>query len=434
MNPSPTAASPWARLRDGLAALGPIPPAAPATARQGAALILLRDVGEGDLELVLTRRRDDLANHPGQISFPGGRVDRGERVEDAAVREAVEEVGLDPATVELLGRLPTFFIPPSRFWLTGVVARWQHPHPLVAAEQEVAEVLTARLSLLRDPTTWRCVQLSSRGAMWAWQLDDRHLLWGATAVITAVLLGMIDPDWHGGRQPTDLPADCDVRPWEGEPVASDRPRRARLPGIPDIPGAAVGVADRARPPDPATARASGALVADAVTQLRASEGPVIVLVGPGGTGAVGMAAARSLAARGVPVEVLLSREDLHPEALADGLAPRPFEGSLPGGAVFVDALLGRGTAGPLRDDVRGVVEALKAHGAPILSVDLPTGVDPARGLVGDTVSADVTVALDDLAPGLMRPGMVPFVGDLYVVHQGDLRRVVGAPGDGRWRE
>lgn len=174
-------------------------------ARAAAALALLGAVEDGDRTLVYTRRRHDLRSHPGQVSFPGGRIDPGETVEQAALREAEEEVALDPATVTTLGRLPAFYIPPSRFWLTTVVARWHAPHPLVAAEAEVAEVLAVRLSTLLDEGRWRGVRLRERGWSWAWQLDDRHLLWGATGFATTALLDLLVPGWSGGRRPRDLP-------------------------------------------------------------------------------------------------------------------------------------------------------------------------------------------------------------------------------------
>lgn len=195
----------WQGLRDRLARAGDGGPAPAGAVRRAAALVLLSPVAGGDLELVYTRRREDLRSHPGQISFPGGGIDPGETVEQAALREAAEEVALDPATATTLGRLPAFFIPPSRYWLTPVVARWHAPHPLRAAEAEVGEVLPVRLSALLDPARWRGVHLRERGWSWGWRLDDRHLLWGATGFATTSLLDVFAPGWSGGRRPQDLP-------------------------------------------------------------------------------------------------------------------------------------------------------------------------------------------------------------------------------------
>ncbi len=211
----------FARLRAALAALPGGDVGVPPGGRLAAALVLLRDAGDGDLEIVYTRRRPDLRAHPGQISFPGGRVDPGETVEQAALREAAEEVALRPDTAVVLGRLPAGFIPPSRFWLQPVVAQWAAPHPLVAAEAEVAEVLHVRVSALRRRGAWHTVRLST-GWSWAWRLDGDHLLWGATALVTTVLLGLLDPDWSGGAAPADF-AHRELRPWADPPAPPPPP-------------------------------------------------------------------------------------------------------------------------------------------------------------------------------------------------------------------
>lgn len=208
----------WARLREGLA--GRFEDAViPAGARRGGALALLSPADAGDdAELLLTRRSDDLPRHPGQISFPGGRVEAGETPREAALREAAEECGVRPATVALLGELPTVYIPPSAYWMTVVVGRWERPHALTADDGEVAALVTVRLSQLREAGRWRATPLPDRGTVWAWQLDDGHLLWGATAIATAALLDLIDPAWHGGLRPEDLGPAWVVQPWSSIPV------------------------------------------------------------------------------------------------------------------------------------------------------------------------------------------------------------------------
>lgn len=195
----------WDALRERLAQVGDVGAPPPGVVRRAAALALVGPAADGDRTLVYTRRREDLRSHPGQVSFPGGRIDPGETVEQAALREAEEEVALDAATVTTLGRLPAFYIPPSRYWLTTVVARWDAPHPLRAAEAEVGEVLVVHLSTLLEPTRWRGVRLRDRGWSWGWQLDPRHLLWGATGFATTALLDLLAPGWSGGRRAEDLP-------------------------------------------------------------------------------------------------------------------------------------------------------------------------------------------------------------------------------------
>lgn len=213
----------WDRLRRGLGGLEGPPRAASRTAseaepaaaddgRQAAVLVLLSDAaarggqttGGDTVETVYIRRCEHLDHHPGQIAFPGGRLDRGESVTQAALREAAEEVALEPETVELLGRLPALFVPPSGFWLQPVVARWRAPHPLVSAEGEVTEILRVPHAVLTDAANWRVVRLPDRGAEWAWTLAQGRLLWGATAAVTATLLDVVEPGWRGGLDPESL--------------------------------------------------------------------------------------------------------------------------------------------------------------------------------------------------------------------------------------
>ena len=93
----------------------------PAGATNGAALLLVYPLTDDTLHLALTVRGSGLRNHTGQVSLPGGRVDDGETIEAAALREANEEIGIDPAAVELLGRLTPLHIPVSGFLLHPVV-------------------------------------------------------------------------------------------------------------------------------------------------------------------------------------------------------------------------------------------------------------------------------------------------------------------------
>lgn len=396
-------------------------------ARVGAALALVAEVGD-DLRIVYTRRREDLRTHPGQVSLPGGGVDPGETVEEAALREAHEEIGLDPATVDPLGALPALYVPPSRFWLQAVVGRWRRPHPLVRSEAEVAEILSVGLAALCDPARWRVVRLSTTRSSWAWQLDDRNLLWGATGLLTAALLDALAPGWHRGLAPADLGADREVAPWLAARAAP--PRRPRFADL--SPTASAGSPPAEGPPDPRRAGVVGGHIAEVARRLDHERRGVVVLAGGGGNGRAGLAAARALEAAGHPVAVVA--EDAATQGLERVACQRPG-GELPPAGVVVDALVGGGLDGALRGGPLAALRALQRRRAPIVAVDLPSGLHPREGLLGELPSADVTVALGAPRTATTAPGVEPFIGEVLVVDaDGGLRRLVGGRDRAGWRE
>jgi 8-oxo-dGTP pyrophosphatase MutT (NUDIX family) len=147
-----------------------------------------------DPGLVLTERRADLRRHAGEISFPGGRRDEGDAdLAATALREAEEEIGLDPARVELGEALP-----PTATFVTGYrihpfVGRIPHPGELDLQPNpaEVETVLTFSLELLREGYAMR--RLVRRGVPIhtpTYEVEG-HLVWGATARILADLLDLL---------------------------------------------------------------------------------------------------------------------------------------------------------------------------------------------------------------------------------------------------
>ncbi|WP_122816123.1 NUDIX hydrolase [Nocardioides pantholopis] len=180
-----------------------------ADVRRGAVLMLF---SEGPLggEVLLTERAHDMRSHPGQVSFPGGSVDPGESVVEAALREAEEEVGVVPSSVEVFGMLPELWLPPSNFAVTPVLGWWREPAEVgVVSEAEVHAIHHAPIAELMDPEHRVTVRhpngYTSPGFLIG--TDKDVILWGFTGGIVARLfdyLGWTRP-WDSSRV-RDLPA------------------------------------------------------------------------------------------------------------------------------------------------------------------------------------------------------------------------------------
>ena len=144
--------------------------------------------------VLLTQRTDDLSSHPGQIAFPGGRIDPQDRDEaDAALREAWEEVGLERRFVTVLGNLPTYATG-SAYSVTPVVALVQPGFTLRTNSGEVAEAFEVPLSHFTNPANhrWHSSDWEQRRRQWLSMpyLDARpggepveRFVWGVTAGI-----------------------------------------------------------------------------------------------------------------------------------------------------------------------------------------------------------------------------------------------------------
>jgi 8-oxo-dGTP pyrophosphatase MutT (NUDIX family) len=163
--------------------------------RDAAALALIYP-RDGAPHLLLTVRAADLPHHGGQISLPGGEVEPGESFEDAALREAEEEVGVDRASVRLLGRLSAMHIPVSGYALHPIVGIAASAGAWAPHAREVARVLEAPLSALLDPAR-RAVETrryDRREYDVPFYDVDGEKVWGATAMVLAELLALLEEE------------------------------------------------------------------------------------------------------------------------------------------------------------------------------------------------------------------------------------------------
>lgn len=155
-----------------------------------AAVLVPLYANAGDPHVLLTLRRANLRRHAGQVSFPGGRIEPGEEPREAALREAQEEIGLDPARVELIGRLDETLVLATGFRLTPWVGVVPYPYPYLAHPGEVEAILEVPIASLARPGAHRTEEVEAYG--------ERHLvhfydlpavtIWGATARILDQLI------------------------------------------------------------------------------------------------------------------------------------------------------------------------------------------------------------------------------------------------------
>ena len=162
-----------------------------------------------ELDVLLLRRSDALRHHAGQIAFPGGRAEPADADAAAtALREAVEETGLEPSGVEVIGTLPDLHIPVSNNLVTPVIGWWRHPSDVAADESESVDVFRVPVAELLDPDRRVTSVLDRDGHHHrgpAFVLSDRfggRIVWGFTGTVLASLfdqLGWALP-WDPSRE------------------------------------------------------------------------------------------------------------------------------------------------------------------------------------------------------------------------------------------
>lgn len=200
--------------------------------RASAVLVLLGEEGPHGPDVLLLQRAARMRNHAGQPAFPGGAADPGDAdVAATALREAQEEVGLDPSSVTVLAELPRLWIPVSDFVVTPVLAWWHRPHDVHPHQPaEVAHVARLPVAELVDPANRLQVRHPSGWVGPAFQARGM-LVWGFTAGVLAALLEMAG--W--------------ARPWRTDRVV-DLPTIGAQP----VPSASIDDIDEPTPPGPVT--------------------------------------------------------------------------------------------------------------------------------------------------------------------------------------
>jgi 8-oxo-dGTP pyrophosphatase MutT (NUDIX family) len=154
-----------------------------------AVLVPLFEDEAGEVRVVLTKRPDTMPTHAGHISFPGGRPHRDDQGPvSTALREAEEEVGIDPNSVEVLGFLPEIHTVEYRLMVVPVVGRLAGVPSLRPSEREVARILLPRLADLAEEASWKSELWGDR-RIWFFELDG-EILWGATARMVRDLLAL----------------------------------------------------------------------------------------------------------------------------------------------------------------------------------------------------------------------------------------------------
>jgi 8-oxo-dGTP pyrophosphatase MutT (NUDIX family) len=177
---------------------------APAVHRVNAGVlaVLFEEPDEGEARLILTRRSTGLRTHRGEVSFPGGRLDDGEGPAEAAIREAQEEIGLDPALVTPVGWVhPVMTMVSASLILPVLATVARRPAHLVANPTEVERVFDVALAELADPAVFheerwtiagRTIPHSADGSFPIWFFEVAgEMIWGATARMIHELLNVV---------------------------------------------------------------------------------------------------------------------------------------------------------------------------------------------------------------------------------------------------
>jgi 8-oxo-dGTP pyrophosphatase MutT (NUDIX family) len=163
----------------------------PASGGRKSAVLVLFGAGLDGPDLLFIQRSAGLRLHPGQAAFPGGVIDAGDDGPvAAALREAAEEVGVDPGGVDVAGTMPELYIPPTGFLVVPVLAWWRQPSAVAPVDPgEVAAVERISVSELADPAVRLMMHRPSGIILPAFRVRGM-LIWGMTAALVDRLLAL----------------------------------------------------------------------------------------------------------------------------------------------------------------------------------------------------------------------------------------------------
>ena len=162
--------------------------------RYSSVLFLLFPKG-GEIFTCLTKRTSSMKYHPGQISFPGGKIEPGENSQTTALREAEEEVGISPDKVSILGRLSELYIPVSRFSISPFVGWIDHEPEFILNTDESEKLILFPVEQFAKEQVIDFIELETvTGPLEVpYYPFDGEIVWGATAMIMAEFFDLVSP-------------------------------------------------------------------------------------------------------------------------------------------------------------------------------------------------------------------------------------------------
>jgi 8-oxo-dGTP pyrophosphatase MutT (NUDIX family) len=171
--------------------------------RNSAAMITLVPESEtvAEWQIILTLRSNNVSNHKGQISLPGGRCDEGETSSQTALRETYEEIGIAPSDIQVLGGLTPLYVSPSKSLITPIIGIYSGALPLVftPSEFEVEEIFSVSFADLLNEGNKKHQQGLIPNTDWNvpyWDVHPTVPLWGATAMMLSECVQIFQKEFN----------------------------------------------------------------------------------------------------------------------------------------------------------------------------------------------------------------------------------------------